>query len=1653
MRHKWSVLLDRLVIVLLAVILLVPPAALPFSEPVPQAFAQTYSPPTYLDSFGSKGNGNGEFGNNGPLGIAITPSGDVWIMDYKNEHAQKFTSDGDFILLIGSNGNADNQFKNNGPRDIAVDSTGSFWITDTKAHKIKKFNSDGTFALSIGSSSGDTDIKFKEPSGITVDSLDNVYVADTKNEKIKKYDSSGNHLLTFGSKGNNDGQFTNDGPIGIAVDSLGFIWVSDFKKHQIQKFDALGNFVLKFGNQGSGDTSFRQPNAIAIDSFDNVWIADTNNDRIVAYDSSGNFLTKYGTKNSSTGFEDNGPRGIAFESGTSTFYVADTKGNTIHKFKNNLIESFNVPGVPTDFTATPGDTIVSLTWVAPTDDGGVAIDYYKVLFREVNSGQWILTSDEITDTSAVVPGLTNDQEYEFAVFAHNSAGDGTAASVTATPVAGSETVPGVPTGLSATAGNEQVSLTWSAPSDGGSAITDYTIQYRATSVSVGSGQIAVCHAPPGNPNNTQTLVIPDSTITTHTSHGDTIGECVSSNPWNVFPHGDDTVTETVTGLTNDIEYEFRIIAVNSIGSSDPSTSVTATPIVVDSVPNAPTNLTAAAGASKVTLSWTAPVNNGGQSILDYLLQSSTNGGTTWTTITDEVGVKTSITVSGSDTTNGQQYTLRIFAVNAIGTSAASSTVNVTPISVPTAPRGLDTTSDSGEITLDWTAPLSDGGSPITSYVITSYLQDTDDSFNVINPTITHTPVTATTATVTGLTDGNVYRFTITAINDEGTGPSSSGSTETAGVPTAADDDNAFTSIKVTFLLGEKAGSVHPLIPTNTYVGTDAVPDFVCPEPQVYFIGNGETLFDGITVDRNTAGDQPTQCAYTAELQHFSTYGVNIINSKFAVGAAGLSLGATNIPLPPIISGLAMYSFGVPTLNEDGQLVFTKTGSYQSLSEYSQTLATTTLKVGEPSQIAVRIFDYNGPEAVTHVGLYLNLFGIEYANEDSDTYILYDKGEDFTLVDPHGLLSSVNVTPRIEGDLLWLLFDMTFEESLETSNINVNAWNTHRAKDEKIAYEILTVSDLIPEIEQIIGTSSGSAISSGAVDTSFYIVESVSNGCDACSSAFDIALTDNEIEWTNTDESIRTIITGDSISGFDGLFKSNFIFQDNSYSTTIEDTGYYTLYDILNDNYHSSMIVEVAGDPITDARLLEKATMPYNDIATTIISGSSSGVFGLDVSVPNTIHIFGNVYDVNTRQAVLLDVIHPDGTVTDLKLSTGNSGHFSTVHNMPDSWDDGVYTISFGITSYHISSIFFKLQSGVVTPLFTSATSVVESVEAIAAVTTPELTFLHAASLGRGGNLLIVEGNVDSLYSRVIISIQNPDGTIDEYWAILNSDDKYSLPLLRTEWQVGKYTATVSDESNEEFASESFTVFEAEKSKSALDLAFEAIKTEAPIVINNALTEVVILDSDYYDQLDEYSGESEFGTLVVTRPDITLFQSTLDISGTVNTVISGVDATLVEITLTNPDGDIEELSTLVTKQGEFHTLLVESWLTGEYTLHASYGGNPISDLTFFIGEKSTADDTISTCPTSDCVSIESADEVLTSSIMVIFTGDVENTDTSIQIDVKIVRPDNTSIELSSMLSTSGELESPIILSEQWISGVYTVIVSYGGDQLSAASFRK
>ena len=99
------------------------------------------------------------------------------------------------------------------------------------------------------------------------------------------------------------------------------------------------------------------------------------------------------------------------------------------------------------------------------------------------------------------------------------------------------------------------------------------------------------------------------------------------------------------------------------------------------VPAAPTSVTATAGNAQATVSWTAPTGVIAQApITDYVVQFSSNSGSTWTTFSDGTSTATSATVTGL--TNGTAYTFRVAGVNAVGTGAYSTASAAVTAGVP-----------------------------------------------------------------------------------------------------------------------------------------------------------------------------------------------------------------------------------------------------------------------------------------------------------------------------------------------------------------------------------------------------------------------------------------------------------------------------------------------------------------------------------------------------------------------------------------------------------------------------------------------------------------------------------------------------------------------------------------------------------------------------------------------------------------------------------------------------------------------------------------------------------------------------------------------------------------------------------------------------------
>lgn len=138
---------------------------------------------TYLQSFGRRGTGDGEF--NFPTYLwADRKSGGLWVSDSGNFRVQRFDADGRFKGKSGENGNRPGYLAR--PRGVALDSEGHLYVTDAAFDAMQVFDGGGAFLLFVGRAGGDPG-EFSMPGGVFVDERDRVYVADTQNGRVQVF--------------------------------------------------------------------------------------------------------------------------------------------------------------------------------------------------------------------------------------------------------------------------------------------------------------------------------------------------------------------------------------------------------------------------------------------------------------------------------------------------------------------------------------------------------------------------------------------------------------------------------------------------------------------------------------------------------------------------------------------------------------------------------------------------------------------------------------------------------------------------------------------------------------------------------------------------------------------------------------------------------------------------------------------------------------------------------------------------------------------------------------------------------------------------------------------------------------------------------------------------------------------------------------------------------------------------------------------------------------------------------------------------------------------------------------------------------------------------------------------------------------------------
>ena len=511
---------------------------------------------------------------------------------------------------------------------------------------------------------------------------------------------------------------------------------------------------------------------------------------------------------------------------------------------SNGVIPATVPGAPSQAVATRGESQLSVAFTAPASDGGDAIIGYTVTCAGTGGspGSAMGTSSPIS-----VPGLTNGVSYSCTVVAANTVGSGSASPASATTVPA--TVPSAPVIGTATRGNAQISVTFTAPtSDGGSTVTSYSTACvssnggpagSATStaspvvvsglvngysytcsvtasnaVGTGTASAATNSAVPATlpgapvigvaerrdasilvrfsgPASNGGAVISSYTATCTSSNGGISGSAVG-------PGG----PLTVLGLTNGATYVCSVRATNAVGIGP--ASVASNSIIPATLPGAPTIGTATRGDAKATVTFTPPASDGGMVVTSYTARcSSSDGGAT----KSATGAASPIVVSGL--TNSKTYTCSVRAANGIGTGVRSEYSNTfVPATTPGSPTSVTAlATGSGKLRVSFTAPANNGGAVITGYSATCTSAD--------GGTAGTRTGAASPIAVTGLTNGRHYTCAATTINAVGSSPATTAPlawlamlpvSPTNVVATSGSTTGTTGTLTVTYTAGASVGS-------------------------------------------------------------------------------------------------------------------------------------------------------------------------------------------------------------------------------------------------------------------------------------------------------------------------------------------------------------------------------------------------------------------------------------------------------------------------------------------------------------------------------------------------------------------------------------------------------------------------------------------------------------------------------------------------------------------------------------------------------------------------------------------------------------------------------------------------------------------------------
>jgi hypothetical protein len=339
-----------------------------------------------------------------------------------------------------------------------------------------------------------------------------------------------------------------------------------------------------------------------------------------------------------------------------------------------------------------------------------------------------------------------------------------------------------------------------------------------------------------------------------------------------------TLSGTITGLVGGDPYGVYVWAYYTFANRQPSNATSFTlPAYAPATPAQPT-VTVGPAVGQAVVTWVAPATNG-SAITAYTIAGvdlSNSAGN----VSSSVGNVTSATVTGL--TTGDTYSFSVQATNGVGAGAASgsssSVVAAYAPSAPTAP--LATTGPGvGQAVVTWTAPAANG-SGITGYTIAG--TDHTNSAHNVSPSVGN----VSSATVSGLTTGDTYSFTVQATNGLGTGAASGSSPSVVapslpGTPTGVTGVASSSSIQLSWVAPGSTGgsSITGYLISYTDVATSA------------------------TLTQTSTGSGLTATVAGLLPAHSYTFTVATVTA-IGTGTASTVTSAIAIPVAPVAPGVA-----------------------------------------------------------------------------------------------------------------------------------------------------------------------------------------------------------------------------------------------------------------------------------------------------------------------------------------------------------------------------------------------------------------------------------------------------------------------------------------------------------------------------------------------------------------------------------------------------------------------------------------------------------------------------------------------------------------------------------------------------------------------------